>query len=301
VSEILVVGSLGYDSVQTPRGCVENVLGGSANYFSFAASPFAKISLVGVVGSDYRDQDLNQLKSRGVSVDGLTVKEGKTFRWAGRYEGDMNEAITLKTELNVFEHFSPELPEPYKKIPYVFLGNIDPELQSDVLDQMGNPKVVGLDTMNYWIDSKVKQLQSVLQRIDVLLINETEARKFSGEHNIVKAIQALAEMGPKAIVVKRGEYGFVLCAEGRFFVLPAFPVKEVVDPTGAGDCFAGGFFGYLAQQKGDLSLSSLKMACVHGTIVASFAVEDFSVRNLETLDATKIQNRLKDYQQVISL
>lgn len=301
MSEILVVGSLGYDSISTPKGHVEEVLGGSANYFSFAASPFAKIRVVGVVGSDYKDKDLKLLKNRGVNVDGLTVKEGKTFRWEGRYEGDMNEAITLKTELNVFKDFSPALPKSYLKTPYVFLGNIDPELQIDVLNQIDSPKLVGLDTMNFWIDSKIKSLSAVLKRINVLLINEMEAQKLTGEPNTIKALEALSEMGPQAIVVKRGEYGFVLHFDGQFFMLPAFPVKEVVDPTGAGDCFAGGFFGYLAKANASLELVELKRACLMGTMVASFAVEDFSVRSLGELTLEKIDRRLKEYFKVVSL
>lgn len=300
MSEILVVGSLGYDSISTPKGHVESVLGGSANYFSLAASPFTKVRIVGVVGSDYRDQDLGLLKSRGVNVDGLTVKEGRTFRWEGRYDGDMNEAITLKTELNVLKEFSPQLPKSYLDTPYVFLGNIDPELQMDVLDQMESPKIVGLDTMNYWIDSKLPSLEAALKRIDVLLINEKEAQKLSGERNTVKAIESLGQMGPKAIVVKRGEYGFVLYAEEKFFILPAFPVREVIDPTGAGDCFAGGFFGYLAKNKSGIKMEELKKACITGTIVASFAVEDFSVNALLALTYDRIEERLKHYSRVIS-
>ena len=301
MSEILVVGSVGYDSITTPRGSVEGVLGGSANYFSFAATPFSKVNIVGVVGSDYTDKDLNKLKDKDVNVDGLQIKEGKTFRWSGKYEGDMNEAITLKTELNVFQDFSPEIPDAYKDIPYVFLGNIDPELQMQVLDQVNSPKIVGLDTMNFWIDSKLPALKESLKRIDVLLINETEAKELSNEQNMIRAIEVLAGWGPKAIVVKRGEYGFVLYAENQFFILPAFPVAEVVDPTGAGDCFAGGFFGYLSKTEGGLTMKDLKQACLHGTIVASFAVQDFSVRNLETLNMAKVEKRLDEYMQVVQL
>lgn len=301
MSEILVVGSVGYDTIATPRGSVEGVLGGSANYFSFAASPFAKVNVVGVVGSDYTDKDLNKLKDKNVNVEGLQIKEGKTFRWSGKYEGDMNEAITLKTELNVFQDFSPDIPESYKKIPYVFLGNIDPELQMEVLDQVDSPRIVGLDTMNFWIDSKLGSLKQALKKIDVLLINEIEAKELSNEPNMIRAIEVLSQWGPKAIVVKRGEYGFVLYAENKFFILPAYPVAEVIDPTGAGDCFAGGFFGHLAKTEGSLSMKDLKEACLRGTIVASFAVQDFSVRNLETLNMTKVEKRLEEYKQVVQL
>jgi sugar/nucleoside kinase (ribokinase family) len=301
MNEILVVGSLGYDTVATPAGRADNVLGGSANFFAFAASPFAPVRVVGVVGSDYQDADFGLLKKRGVDVDGLLVKPGKTFRWSGRYEGDMNEAITLKTELNVFQDFSPEIPERYVNTPYVFLGNIAPELQMEVLEQIKSPRVVGLDTMNYWIDSKPSQLLAALRKVDVALLNEKEAQKLTGESNTIKAIQSIAALGPKAVVVKRGEYGFVLHSEEQFFILPAYPVAKVVDPTGAGDCFAGGFFGYLAKDNArEMKFETLKRACMFGTVVASFAVENFSVRGLMDLSLAQIDERLESYRTVVS-
>jgi sugar/nucleoside kinase (ribokinase family) len=298
---ILVVGSLGYDTITTPKGTVTEVLGGSANYFSLAASHYGPVRVVGVVGSDYRDEDLAALRSRGVDTSGLALQEGKTFRWSGKYEGSMNDAITLKTELNVLKSFDPKLPEEYKNSPYVFLGNIDPVLQMRVLEQIDSPKIIGLDTMNYWIDSKQKDLEAVLAKVDVFLVNEGEAKKFTGEENTIKAIKTLSEMGPKAIVVKRGEYGFVLFAENHFFMLPAFPVQEVIDPTGAGDSFAGGFFGYFGCTGEKATLPALKEACVHGAVVASFSVQDFSTRSLVSISRTKIEARRAEYIRATTL
>lgn len=300
MSQILVVGSLGYDDISTPKGRVQSALGGSANYFSLAAASYAPVSIVGVVGSDYCNEDFQILKDRGVNLEGLKVADGLTFRWEGRYEGDMNEAITLKTELNVFQNFQPDLPAAVRKSPYVFLGNIDPELQMTVLDQVEDPRVVGLDTMNFWIDGKLGALTAALSRVDVLLLNETEAKKLSGEPNTMKAIDLLCKMGPKAIVVKRGEYGFILASEGHFFTLPAFPVRDVVDPTGAGDSFAGGFFGYLAAREGDLGWQTLREACMHGTVVASFSVQDFGVNELLKLDMGRVEGRLNQYADLVT-
>lgn len=300
MSEILVVGSVGYDSITTPAGHAENILGGSANYFSLVSSLFAKVNVVGVVGDDYKDTDRDLLTSRGVNLEGLQTLEGKTFHWEGRYEGDMNEAITLDTQLNVFQHFNPTLPETYKNSEFVFLANIDPVLQMQVLDQVNSPKLVGVDTMNFWIDSKLEDLKQVLKRVDVLLINEGEARALTGIWNGVAAAQKLADMGPKAVVIKRGEYGFVLYTQGQYFILPAYPVVEVVDPTGAGDTFAGGFFGYLARKDNGLTLEDLKHACVHGCITASFTVQGFGVDALRTLTEKDVEDRLEHYTEVVS-
>lgn len=300
MNKVLVVGSVGYDTIATPKGRVENVLGGSANYFSLAASLFAPINVVGVVGRDYRDEDLNILRSRQVNTEGLRIEDGKTFRWSGSYEENLNEAVTLKTELNVLRHFNPILPESYKNSEIVFLANIDPTLQMQVLDQVKAPQFVGLDTMNYWIDSKLADLKAVLKRVDVFLLNEGEAIKLSGEENIVLATQKLLAMGPKCVVVKRGEYGFFMSYEGKFFVLPAYPIADVIDPTGAGDSFAGGFFGYLANQGAPFRRRDLQEACVHGAVVASFCIQNFSTKALEGLDRTKVESRMKDYMQVVS-
>jgi sugar/nucleoside kinase (ribokinase family) len=295
-----VVGSVGYDTIATPKGRVENVIGGSANYFSLAAALYSRVNVVGVVGSDYSDQDLRILKSRNVDTEGLRVEPGETFRWSGSYTEDLNEAVTLKTELNVFRNFNPQLPEAYKSSEYLFLANIDPILQMRVLDQVKSPKIVGLDTMNYWIDSKLDDLKAVLKRVDIFLLNETEALRIADETNIVVATKKLAAMGPKCVVVKRGEYGFFMLAQGRFFVLPAYPVSDVVDPTGAGDSFAGGFFGYLSRSRATTDLRTLQEACVHGAVIASFCVQDFSIRALEKLDWSAVEKRMSEYMQVVS-
>jgi sugar/nucleoside kinase (ribokinase family) len=301
MSEILVVGSLAYDSISTPSGKVDRALGGSANYFSLAASLHAPVRVVGVVGEDYAAKDVELLKSRNVDLAGMTVVKGKTFHWEGAYEGDMNEAITKKTELNVFEHFQPELPAHYKDSSFVFLANISPDLQVKVLDQCLNAKFVGMDTMNFWISSKLDDLKKVLKRVDVVLINEGESEMLTGAGNAIQAAPRLCEMGPKALVIKRGEYGFALYTrEDGFFMLPAFPIEKVVDPTGAGDTFAGGFFGYLASLGRKPSTADLKLACVQGAMLASFTIQDFSVAALSKVKKADIEQRLAQYRKVIS-
>lgn len=300
MSRILVVGSVGYDTIETPSGRVENVVGGSANYFSLAAALYAPVNVVGVIGQDYRQEDLDLLRTRPIDLQGLKTEVGETFRWSGSYLDDLNEAVTLRTDLNVFRHFNPEIPDAYKKSDLVFLANIDPVLQMRVLDQVRSPRLVGLDTMNYWIDSKVEDLKAALKRVDVFLLNEGEALKLSQESNIVVAVKKLSEMGPRLIVIKRGEYGFFMFSEGRYFVLPAYPVADVIDPTGAGDSFAGGFFGYLSRCSEPHAFRSHQEACVHGAVVASFSVQDFSVRSLAQLDWSKVEKRMAEYMQVVS-
>lgn len=300
MSEILVVGSVAYDTISTPNGRVEKTLGGSANYFSLAASLYSRVNVVGVVGDDYAASDLKILRDRNVSLEGLQQVGGKTFHWEGRYEFDMNEAITVDTQLNVFENFDPTLPSSYKKSDYVFLANIDPELQMKVLDQVDKPKLVGADTMNFWISSKKKQLQEVLKRVDVLLINEGEARDLTGNWNTIAAAKEIVRMGPKGVVIKRGEYGFVMYSQEQFFILPAFPVETVVDPTGAGDTFAGGFFGYLSKTKEGLSFGHLKQACIQGCILASYTVQGFGLGSIQAVTWKDLEKRLAEYAQVIS-
>lgn len=300
MADILVVGSIAYDSISTPTAKVESTLGGSANYFAMAASLYAHVNVVGVVGDDYADKDLAILRERNVSLDGLKQVPGRTFRWKGRYEGDMNEAITLDTQLNVFANFSPQLPAVYRKTPYVFLANIDPALQLEVLNQIEQPRLVGADTMNYWIDSKVDVLKKLLSRIDVLMINEGELRKLTGSWNTIAAVRQVAEMGPKAVVIKRGEYGFVMYSDQRYFILPAFPVDKVVDPTGAGDTFAGGVFGYLAKTKDSLSHENLRHACVHGCLMASFTVQDFGLEALRRVTWADVERRQSHYLETVS-
>jgi sugar/nucleoside kinase (ribokinase family) len=302
VSEILVVGSLAYDSIETPSGKANRALGGSANYFSLAASLFSKVRVVGVVGEDYSEEDFHLLKSRNVDISGMTVQKGKTFHWAGAYEGSMNEAITKATELNVFEKFDPILPEHYKDSKFVFLANISPDLQLKVLDQVHQPLFVGMDTMNFWISSKLQDLKQVLQKVDVVLINETEAMMLTGTANAIQAAPKVCEMGPKALVIKRGEYGFVMYTkEEGYFILPAFPVEKVVDPTGAGDTFAGGFFGYLASLGRAPQTADLRMACLKGTSLASFTIQDFGVGALSKTTPKDLDQRLEKYMRVICL
>jgi sugar/nucleoside kinase (ribokinase family) len=301
MNSVLVVGSLAYDSIETPSGRRDGLLGGSANYFGLAAARFAPIRVVGVVGDDYRESDRALLSSRGVDLTGLQSRPGRTFAWKGRYEGDLNEAITLATHLNVFENFEPHVPASYRDSKLVFLANIDPVLQLRVLDQMDRPEVVGLDTMNYWIRSKKSALLDVLRRVHVVLINEAEARDLTGLSNGVAAAEKIAAWGPQCVVIKRGEYGFLMFRQGSFFVLPAFPVAQVTDPTGAGDTFAGGFFGALAQDyRGTLDDGLLRRACINGCLLASFTVQDFGTQALLDLTNDQIAERREKYLRVIN-
>ncbi len=302
MAEILVVGSLAYDSIKTPAGSVNRALGGSANYFSLAASLLAPVRVVGVVGEDYDDKDYNMLKDRKVDLAGLEKVKGKTFHWEGFYEGDMNEAKTLKTDLNVFEHFNPKLPAHFSDSKFVFLANISPDLQLKVLEQVKSPYFVGMDTMNFWISSKKEDLLKVLSKVDVVLINETEAEMLTGEKNAIAAAPKITQLGPQAVVIKRGEYGFAMYSkEQGFFMLPAMPTPNVIDPTGAGDTFAGGFFGHLASLKKKPSVSDLKQACVVGTVLASFTIQDFSVKALSQVTMEKLEARMSQYRKAISL
>lgn len=300
MSSILVVGSVGYDTITTPGGQRQGILGGSANYFSLAAARFAPIRVVGVVGDDYKQEHRQLLEERGVDLKGMQTVPGKTFSWEGKYEKDMNEAITLATNLNVFENFHPSIPPEYRESKFVFLANIDPILQLQVLEQVKNPTLIAADTMNFWIQSKKADLLKVLERIDVLLINEGELRQLTGTWNIVKAAKEVQKMGPKAVVIKRGEYGFAMFCEDSFFILPAYPVEEVVDPTGAGDTFAGGFIGHLARLDRTFNREDLKRACVDGCILASFTVQDFGVEGIRRVKDQDLAQRLAAYKGVIS-
>ncbi len=300
MSEILVVGSLAYDSISTPSGRADRALGGSANYFSLASSLFAKVRVVGVVGEDYDQADYDLLKNRGVDLAGLTKVPGKTFHWEGSYEGDMNEAKTLKTELNVFEHFNPELPEHFKDSSFVFLANISPDLQLKVLEQVKSPKFVGMDTMNFWIHSKKEDLLKVLKKVDMVLINEGEAKMLTGAGNAISAAPMITAMGPRAVVIKRGEYGFAMYTkEEGFFILPAMPIPQVIDPTGAGDTFAGGVFGFLASRKEPITVTHMKQACLMGSMLASHTIQDFSVKALAKVTLQAVEARLNEYKKVI--
>lgn len=300
MSAIVVVGSLAYDSIATPKGSVNRVLGGSSNYFSLAASHFSQVHVVGVVGEDYNAADLQILRDRSVDVEGIVRAPGKTFHWKGEYHADMNDAITLATDLNVFAQFNPQIPEKYRSCEYLFLANIDPVLQLRVLNQMQSPRLVCCDTMNFWINGKLSDLKKVMTRTDVLLINEGESMQLSGATNAIAAAEIIAKMGPKAVVIKRGEYGFVLCYQNELFILPAFPVAQVIDPTGAGDSFAGGFIGYLAREGKGLDFASLKQACVYGCLLASFTVEGFGIEGQKNLDWRKVEERMNAYRKITS-
>ncbi|NOQ52309.1 MAG: sugar kinase [Desulfuromonadaceae bacterium] len=289
---ILVVGSVAFDSIKTPFGEVDEVLGGSACYFSTSASFFTDVSLVAVVGEDFPEEHVDFLQSRNIDLAGLQRGSGETFRWKGRYEYDLNEAHTLETHLNVFESFQPELPENYRDAEYVFLANIDPELQLEVLQQVKNPQLVACDTMNFWIEGKKEALIKTLARVDILAINEAEVRQLADEPNLVKAAQIVRDFGPKTLVVKRGEYGVLMFGEGSIFSAPAYPLEEVFDPTGAGDTFAGGFIGYLAATR-NFDEHNLRKAIVFGTVMASFTVEKFSLDRLKEIDYPEIEARFR--------
>jgi len=289
---ILVVGSVAFDSVETPFGQGDDVLGGSATYFSTAASFFDEVRLVAVVGDDFPSEHLEFLRSRNVDLSGLQVVPGKTFRWKGRYGYDLNEAQTLETHLNVFESFAPQLSPVHREADFVFLANIDPELQLQVLQQVDKPQLVACDTMNFWIEGKKDALLETLKRVDIFLINEGEARQLSGEPNLMKAAAKILAMGPETLVIKRGEYGVLMFREHSVFAAPAFPLESVFDPTGAGDTFAGGFMGYLASTK-NLTEAGLRQAIVFGSVMASFNVEDFSLDRMRSLRYSDIEDRYR--------
>lgn len=289
---ILVVGSVAFDSVETPFGKGEQVLGGSATYFSVSASFFADVQLVGVVGDDFAPEHVEFLQSRNIDLQGLSRSPGKTFHWKGRYGYDLNEAQTLETHLNVFESFRPEVPEAYRDTEYLILANIDPDLQMEVLRQVKRPKVVACDTMNFWISSKPESLRKVIREVDIFIINEGEARQLAGESNLVKAARRILDMGVKRLIIKRGEYGVLMFTESTIFAAPAYPLEEVFDPTGAGDTFAGGFMGYLANT-GDTSEAGIRQAIIVGSVMASFNVEDFSLNRLKRLEYPEIEERYR--------
>src|SRR5512140_1283642 len=287
---LLVVGSVALDSLETPFGRRDDVLGGSASYFSVCASFFGPTRMVAVVGEDFPEEHVRFFASRGVDLAGLARQAGRTFRWKGRYEFDLNTAHTLDTQLNVFAQFRPDLPAHYRDSEYVFLGNIDPDLQRSVLDQVRAPRFVACDTMNYWISSKRESLLKTLKRVDMVFVNDAEARQLAGEHNVVKAAKAILRLGPRAVVVKRGEYGAAFFAGDEVFMASAYPLPAVFDPTGAGDSFAGGFMGYLAR-RGREERGVLRRAIVLGSVLASFVVEQFSLDRLRSLTTEEILAR----------
>lgn len=293
---ILVVGSVAYDSLETPFGKTDRTLGGSATYISLASSYFAdSVQLVGVVGTDFADEDVNLLRSHDIDLKGLQFdRSGKTFFWAGRYHYDLNNRDTLDTQLNVFEHFNPVIPDAYVSSKYVCLGNIAPGLQLKVLEQVKRPKLVVMDTMNFWIDGDRDDLLKVLKRVDVLIINDSEARELAGDPNLIKSAQTIREMGPKALIIKKGEHGALLFTSSTIFSAPAFPVVDIYDPTGAGDTFLGGFIGWLAHTD-DISETNMRRAVVFGSVMASYCVEEFGTTRLLNLNKKEIDQRYRAF------
>jgi sugar/nucleoside kinase (ribokinase family) len=294
---ILVVGSVAYDTVETPFGRAQRVLGGSASFFSVAASFFAPVNLVGVVGQDFGEEQLAAFRGRPIDLEGLERMDGKTFHWQGRYSLDLNSRDTICTDLNVFEFFKPKLPASYRTSEVVFLGNIDPVLQREVLEQVEAPRLVACDTMNFWIQGKVEELKKTLAKTQILLVNDAEARELSGEWNLVKAARAIRAMGPRIVVVKKGEHGVLMFDENGAFAAPAYPLETVFDPTGAGDTFAGGFMGYLAGA-GEASQDVLRRAVIMGSTLASFCVEAFSLDRLCTLTRAEIDERYRRFRDL---
>ncbi|MFH1009589.1 MAG: PfkB family carbohydrate kinase [Candidatus Latescibacterota bacterium] len=297
---VLVVGSIALDTVKTPLGQVDDALGGSAVYFSAAARYFAPVAMVGVVGEDFPMEGLDFLRGGSVDLSGIQVARGRSFRWSGVYGSDLNERETLDTQLNVFADFHPNIPESYRDAPVVFLANIDPALQLDVLDQVRAPRQVVCDTMNFWIEGKRAELLEVLKRTDIFMLNEGEIRQLAGEPNLIKASRMVLEMGPEVVVVKKGEHGALMVSRDSFFFAPAYPTEEVFDPTGAGDSFAGGFVGYLAQANA-FDQETLRRAVVHGSVMASFNVERFSMERLKDLKEQEIQERIATFLEMVRI
>ena len=293
---LVIVGSLGLDTVETPFDKVVDALGGSATYISLSASYFSgPVRLVGVVGSDFPKKYIDLLDDHNVDLEGLQIIEGgKTFKWAGKYHYDLNVRDTLSTDLNVFESFNPIIPESFKKSKYVCLGNIDPELQIKVLDQMEDAQFVVCDTMNYWIEGKKDELLKLLKRVNVLIINDSEARLLAQEPNLIKAAKMIRDLGPEELIIKKGEHGAMLFAEDTIFSAPAYPMEMIYDPTGAGDSFAGGFTGHLFKTR-DLSAENMKRAIIYGSAMASFCVEKFSTKGLEDLSLLQINDRYREF------
>jgi sugar/nucleoside kinase (ribokinase family) len=294
---VLVVGTVAFDSIETPFGSAERILGGSASYFALAASFFTPVRVVGVIGQDFPAEYLELFTQRGIDLEGLKREQGDTFHWRGRYHEDINVRDTLELHLNVLSGFVPQLPDRYREADYVFLGNIDPVMQMEVLNQIRQLKLVVLDTMDHWIRESPDELRKVLKRIEMLVINDSEARLLSGYSNIARAARAILKLGPKLVLIKRGEYGVLEFSDSSVFATPAYPLEEVFDPTGAGDSFAGGFLGQLARSA-DQSQGGVRRAIVYGSVVASFTVEDFGVKRLTTVSLADIEER---YQRFVQL
>lgn len=296
---VLVVGSVALDSVETPFGRADDVLGGSGTFFSASASHLTPVQLVGVVGSDYPVEKLAPLGARGVDLSGVERAEGESFRWRGRYRHDLNSAETLETRLGVFSHFRPKIPEQFRRAPYVFLANIDPRLQLEVLRQVERPRLVACDTMNFWIESRRSDVLELLKHVDAMLLNDGEARQLTEQSNLVKAARWILARGPRIVVIKKGEHGAFMFSGSSVFFAPAYPLEDVFDPTGAGDAFAGGFMGYLART-GMLDEEHMRRAVVYGSTMGSFAVERFSIERLMEIDHEQIRARLLEFRRLVA-
>lgn len=292
---LVVVGSVAYDGVETPHGKVDRMLGGAATYISLAASYFTPVKIVAVVGDDFAQEDVDLLAGRGIDLAGLERVPGKTFFWSGAYSADMNDRTTLRTDLNVFADFQPKLPESYRSQPYLVLGNIQPALQRSVREQMNGLRMVGGDTMNYWIRDYRAELLDTLRGWDFLLINDSEARMLSGQYNLRRAAEKILDLGPHTLVIKRGEYGAILFRRNCHFMVPGYLLEDVFDPTGAGDCFAGGFAGYLAEQGGEADFEALRRAVIYGSVLGSFCCEQFGVDRFRTLTRDEIDARYREF------
>ena len=296
---VLVVGSVALDSVETPFGKADEVVGGSGTFFAASASHFTTVQLVGVVGNDYPVHKLDPLRARDVDLSGVERADGESFRWRGRYRHDLNSAETLETRLGVFSQFRPKIPAAFRQAPFVFLANIDPRLQLDVLQQVEKPRLVACDTMNFWIESRRTDLVELLKHVDVLLLNDSEARQLTEHSNIVKAARWIMERGPRHVVIKKGEHGAFMFTATSVFFAPAYPLEDVFDPTGAGDAFAGGFIGYLARS-GTLDETHFRRAVVYGSVMGSFAVERFSIQRLMEIGQADIRARLADFRRLVA-
>jgi sugar/nucleoside kinase (ribokinase family) len=296
---VLVVGSVALDSVETPFGKADQVIGGSGTFFSASACHLSPVQLVGVVGDDYPMAQLEPLRKRGVDMAGLEQATGESFRWRGRYRHDLNSAETLETRLGVFSHFSPKIPPQFKSAPFVFLANIDPRLQLDVLRQVNKPRLVACDTMNFWIESRRPDILELIKHVDLITLNDGEVRQLTDCANLVKAARWIMQRGPSMVIIKKGEHGAFLFKEKSIFFAPAYPLEEVFDPTGAGDSFAGGFMGYLART-GDLSDASLRRAVIYGSAMGSFAVEKFSVQRLLEITPADIASRVAEFKRLVA-
>ena len=294
---ILVVGTVALDTIKTPFGKCREILGGSATYFSVSARFFTPVNLVAVIGTDFPRKHTDFLKKIGIGTEGLMREKGKTFRWEGEYSWDFSNPRTIATHLNVLSGFNPRIPKEYKKSPYVFLANVDPDIQRKVLQKLGRPKLVACDTMNYWIDNKKKSLMKLLKDVDIFFLNEAEAKQLTGEASLVKAAKVIRTFGPKRIIIKKGEHGSLLFSEGSIFSTPAYLMESIFDPTGAGDTFAGGVMGYLASCKA-VNQTSLRKAIVYGSVMATFAVEDFSLRRLGAIGKRDINRRFKNFRKL---